>query len=611
MDRLDSGDLRELYALVGEASARINKMYDLGDEMKGFGASAVRRVAKICALKLTKQNKIAILQRLVNLRDDMLIIALEDRGEDERRRILAEVYEEAAKLHQARHDELLDEVERRALLTPFWRALLRGANEVGKAFTAWQGRWSAHIIDRTNPALLEEFGSDEAVVKFIAGARLMDSNPDGTPSDRSYSTLVKEDGEWRSLAYSVAFGDEARAVCAALDRLISEISRYEDEHKEAYIVYFAALKSALGAKTNLIGAWQDAERAWMSVRAPIQVAHPLEYYEDHYKKSVALEWDVRLQNPDSMGADGVRRDILAMYDELFALADEGRAHAAVHEKSVRNARRTQLYISRPFLYYGAEFGGLFSAQVVPNDEIVSHELGKKIFAFADNVMDAARAKPFMKISAQVLGRKFVRKEREVLFRRPEIWHRVYQATTIGHEFGHILWIDDDTERAMNGSGAFKNIEEWKATTGGLVAFFTHADSELLPHVIRDTIKRAVGLIAWMKSGEVEPYYCESLIHLAGLFESGVLGFGETLVIDEGDEATARLIEWYRATYLELATHYLAKRDAKEFLERFVVKEEGGWLPREKSVRRFVEQYWELHRSIGRDVDESDQASNWL
>jgi len=35
-------------------------------------------------------------------------------------------------------------------------------------------------------------------------------------------------------------------------------------------------------------------------------------------------------------------------------------------------------LGKPMPIYGAEFNGLFSAQVVPNDEIVSAEFGKKI-----------------------------------------------------------------------------------------------------------------------------------------------------------------------------------------------------------------------------------------
>jgi len=48
----------------------------------------------------------------------------------------------------------------------------------------------------------------------------------------------------------------------------------------------------------LVEKWADVDRAWMKIQTPIQIGHPLEYYEDHFRKAVALEWDIRLTNPD-------------------------------------------------------------------------------------------------------------------------------------------------------------------------------------------------------------------------------------------------------------------------------------------------------------------------
>jgi len=67
------------------------------------------------------------------------------------------------------------------------------------------------------------------------------------------------------------------------------------------------------------------------------------------------------------------------------------------------------------------------------------------------------------------------------------WHKIYQISTIGHEFGHILWVDDDTESLMNGSGAFKNIEEFKATAGGLVSIFYKGDDTLYRYIVDDLV----------------------------------------------------------------------------------------------------------------------------
>jgi hypothetical protein len=162
---------------------------------------------------------------------------------------------------------------------------------------------------------------------------------------------------------------------------------------------------------------------------------------------------------------------------------------------------------------------------------------------------------------------------------------------------------------MNKSGNFKNIEEFKATTGGLMAFFHNESEDLTNHILNDLIKRAVGLIAWRETGEVEPYYCEGLIHLAGLFESGVLSFDKKLVIDVKKYEDVK--EWYKKTYNDLASHYLDKKDATKFLTRFVKKEGKYWMPVDDRVNYFVKYYWNLHQDIGQVVDDEGLKEDWL
>jgi hypothetical protein len=162
---------------------------------------------------------------------------------------------------------------------------------------------------------------------------------------------------------------------------------------------------------------------------------------------------------------------------------------------------------------------------------------------------------------------------------------------------------------MNKSGAFKNIEEFKATTGGLVAFFENENENLKTNVLEDLIKRAVGLISWMETPEVQPYYCEGLIHLKGLFESGVLSFDKKLFIDESKYE--ELKKWYKKTYKELATCYLQKRDAKEFLEKFVRKKDKTYEPVDENIRYFVNYYWNLYKDIGQVVDDTIKKEDYL
>ena len=66
---------------------------------------------------------------------------------------------------------------------------------------------------------------------------------------------------------------------------------------------------------------------------------------------------------------------------------------------------------------------------------------------------------------------------------------------------------------MNMTGQFKNIEEFKATASGLMAFFHEENSLLKEYIIDDLVSRAVALIGWREVENVLPYYCEGLIHL--------------------------------------------------------------------------------------------------
>lgn len=611
-------DLQTLYTLISKRQKELAESFAIVEDEAHNQHDMEEIIDTFLAkmgLESSKQNRLSALSRLISLRDEQLIQSMTQAGftQEQINQAKEQAYQWVRDFHLARHEELLKQIESQNLLTPFYRTLLRGVHEVGVHLSRWQSSWNEHIIEKINPKLQAEFGNN--VMEFLDNNELFDKDPNGNKADRSYSVLDVQSGEYCVKTYSEFFGKEVKLVCESLEKLVHALENEKDDEtgqKEAYITYFDALALAFGQKDHdkILEAWMNVDRAWMDVTSPIQVGHPLEYYEDHYRKAVALEWDVRLSNPKQLGAQQTYMNVLKMYSSLFEQVGSGKEH--VYELSLQNLKRVGLYIGRPALYYGAEFNGLFSAQVVPNDETVSKERGKKIFAFADNILDSIRAKPFLKISTKVFGTEFMNVERELVFKKPELWHRVYEVTTIGHEYGHILWLDHDTESLMNKSGVFKNIEEFKATMGGLMAFFSNEDAQIKDYVLRDTIKRSVGLIAWMKTGEVEPYYCEGLIHLSGMFASGVLSFdGVSLHIDTSEEAYERLKSWYTDAYKLLAQTYLDKVDASQFLHKFAVKQRGVYMPVAKEVKEFVEFYWSLHQSIGRDVDEEVLKSEWV
>jgi len=432
---------------------------------------------------------------------------------------------------------------------------------------------------------------------------LLDRDATGEVADRCYSVLMRdEDGEYQSRAYADAFPEEVAGVTQALTHLMMLIAEHEDDvfdQKSEWIAYFTALKEAFAHTKvdELVTKWSEVDRRWMSITTPLQVGHPLEYYEDHYRKAVALEWDLRIVNPRLQDDSRTQESIKEFASEMASSYDSNAQR--IIAKNITQVDETQLYIGQPILYYGAEFNGLFSAQVVPNDEQVSAELGKKIFAYADFVMSSKRSKPIMKLSVETMGEEFVARQRDLIDTKQALWHELYDISTVGHEYGHILWIDTDTESSMNRSGQFKNIEEFKATTGGLMAFFHDERESLKSHVVDDLVSRAVGLMAWQEVGEVLPYYCEGLIHLDILFGSGVIRYEKQIEIDYSryDEMKSA----YQKAYEVLAQSYLAKEDASIYLGSHTINQDGIYLPIKDDIREFVKHYYARYKEIGQQT----------
>ena len=435
-------------------------------------------------------------------------------------------------------------------------------------------------------------------------------------------SFSKEKDKYTSKAYIKAFKKETTEVVDALEEFADKLIELEDEifnQKWDYVLYLQALIKAFSEDRTdeLVSKWADVDRAWMKIKTPIQIGHPLEYYEDHFRKAVALEWDIRLTNPKFAQNDHRVNKIKLAFEKIYSNIEPNESYNKIYDFSFKSLDKVQLYVGRPALFFGAGFNGLFSAQVVPNDEVVSLEEGKKIFAFSDEILQTSRAKPFLKLSREIFGQELLTRDRMFLFNETTSWHQVYDISTIGHEYGHILWCDEQTESVMNKSGNFKNIEEFKATTGGLISYLLDVDTDelhLKEQVLIDLVKRSVGLIGWMEVDEVQPYYCEGLIHLSGLFTTGILSWDEEnkkLNIDISDEKYESLKAWYIENYTALAKHYLDKIDATKFLNNYATKTEKYFMPNDEIINSFVKYYFKRYQEIGQELDTEDKKENYI
>ena len=601
-------DFAKLSEMAATAKAQLNALYDESH------AELIARGLEICGFEPSDTARIAVLRRIVDLKEDPLLQEFRRLGYDEarQRELKSKMYDFTREIHESMHAALIAEAGAQGILQPFYLELLKGVHRIGLVLSDMQKSWQALIIEGTNKRLQKEFSSLAQAKEFLLQEELFMRTPHGEICERCYGAIVHE-GKSQMVPYAVAFADETAKLQSEFSDLLERlVTLAEDESELAYVAYLSKLKQAFCEKdaSAVIGAWRDAEIAWMDIKTPLQIGHPLEYYEDAYTHAVALEWDVRLAGTYEFSAEEFKARVSESFERAYEKIDAN--NAVMHSLVLSNIAKTQLYVCAPMIYYGADLNGLFSAQVVPNDEFVSTNCGKKIFAFVNFVYESAKARPFMRLSGEIFTLDYLNFGREILFKKPQIWRRVYEISTIGHEFGHIFFIDADTEARMNRSGLFKLIEEYKATAGGLVSFFFHEEEEFCLPVLDELIRRAVGLIAWQQVEELKPYYCEALIHLSLLFASGVLKFDGMRLAVKFDRAG---YESFKAAclqnYEELAQLYCGKKDAAEFLSRFAELSGGVYLPREAQVREFVEFYYSRYEAIGNETDPSNERAKWL
>ena len=618
-------DLQKIYDFLNDEKTKTNQLISHLENEEFDKLTLIDDFAKSLSLEMTSDLRFALVTRLVNLRDDSLVQVLKklEKTEAQIIELQEKAYQFVKNYWHDKHTKLIDFITQNSLLTPFYQEVFIGVYNVGLQMSAWQTSWTAHIINGINKDLMAKFdGDEEKIMKYLEDEKLLDLGHGGITADRCYSALVKEKDKYESKAYIKAFKKETTEVVDALEEFADKLIELEDDiynQKWDYVLYIQALIKAFSEDRTdeLVSKWADVDRAWMKIKSPVQIGHPLEYYEDHFRKAVALEWDIRLTNPKFAQNDHRVNKIKSAFAKIFDSFEKNDKYKKIYDFSFKSLDKVQLYVGRPALFFGAGFNGLFSAQVVPNDEIVSLEEGKKIFAFSDEILQTSRAKPFLKLSREIFGQELLTRDRTFLFNETTSWHQVYDISTVGHEYGHILWCDDETESIMNKSGNFKNIEEFKATTGGLISYFLdEADDEkhLKNQVLIDLVKRSVGLIGWMEVDEVQPYYCEGLIHLTGLFTTGVLSWDEEnkkLNINISDEKYEILKAWYIENYTALAKHYLEKIDATQFLNKYATKTEKYFMPNDEKINSFVKYYFKRYQEIGQELDTVDKKSNYI
>jgi len=462
------------------------------------------------------------------------------------------------------------------------------------------------LLFETNRELEKKFdNSQDDINNFISSNSLIELWHRDEPADRTYSILIPDWNKYVSKSYGEIFPQEVGAIISAYSDFITELELLEDnvfDRKKAYIEYFTAIKSAWEEQNvnNLVAKWSEVDVKWMAVDTPVQPGHPIEYYEDKYRRAVSIEFDMRLVDPTLFTSE-VSADIENMYEGMY---DEiGRENfPESYEFSRNNQKQVQLYIWAPVLAYGSFLCWAYSAQVVPNDDEVSKIHGKKIFAFPKYVLEAQRAAPKMKLDSKMISETILEKYRIFLDGADDNYYKIYDIETIGHEFWHTLWLTPGSEVNMWKTGLLKNIEEFKATAGWLVAHFLKGASDLDEEIVVTHLMRSIKIMRYREVEDILPYYCECLIHLHILFESWIVWYEKWKIeLYLNEQNLTALRELYIGVYTQEIFTYLNQMDAGNFLFEFVVREDGVFLPKDSEVRGFVEEYYKQYKNIGNDI----------
>lgn len=570
----------------------------------------------------TPETRLASYFRLIDLKENSLVLYLENNNfsKEETEEKLNLAYEYVSDFHLEIQNELIKFIENNNLLTDFYLEIFKWVYKVWKQFNNFFLPWRNHIINWINKKLEADFENDsDKIMDFLNKNNLFDLWHNWDLADRSYSALIiQENWDYKSESYKKVFDFEVSNIEKSLQKFIDKLDELEDEifnSKEEYIVYLKAIKEAFSETNmnNLLEKWSNVDEAWMEIKTPFQIWHPLEFYEDKYRKAVAPEWDLRINN--KVFETNIENDIEKMhetfYDEIWR-----EKYKSSYEFSKANIKRVQLYLSSPILYFSSELTGLFSAQVVPNDEVISDKKWKKIFAYPEMVMDSKRSLPFMLLSNIIFEEGLLDKYRKILFSDSKNFYKIYDIETIGHEFWHTLWLDIDTESKMNyKTWVYKKIEEFKATVWWLITYFMSEkqDLELAEKLLIFHIIRCFWLLAYKKVNEVEPYYCEVLIHLEILFESKIIKINTENKIELlfNDKNYTKLKDIYVKHYKKLINIYLEKKDADIFLRDYVIKDWLYYLPKDEKVRDFVNYYYKRYEEIGNEIDEKISKEKYL
>ena len=558
-------------------------------------------------LDKNEETRFLAYSRLVNFKWEPLLEYLEK----QELRNVAELEEKAyiwtKNYHFVIYERMLEKIQSENIISDFYFEVLKQTHLTGEAFCKFHLAWNHHLLHGINPHLEKKLWENpEDIISFLRKNDLLDMGHGWIEADRSYSVVCESNWGYTAKSYFDAFPKEVAEIINSLRNFQDALKKLEDpdyNRKQEYIDYLESIIQAF-SETNrheLVTMWSIVDEKWMAIDTPFQIVHPIEYYEDKYRKAVSPEWDLRIDDTKTLNSE-ILWDVKSMYESHYD--DLWREqYKASYEFSLDSLNRTQLHICSTLLSYGSRMTSMYSAQVIPNDAMITAKCGKKIFALPAFILESHKNAPVMQLTYNFFDTQILENYKKLILWNSQKYYDIYDIETIGHEFWHTLWLDTDTEMLMNKkTWAFKDIEEFKATSWGLVSFFHHEDENLREDILTTQIMRCIGLIRCKKVTDVVPYYAESLIHLDMLFETWVITYQDNkLSIDYSLETYNKYKELYLQTYKKLALCYLNQQDAWDFLFDYAIKEWKSYNAKNRQLKKILDTYYTMYQENGNKV----------
>jgi len=180
-------DLVEVYEYLDLQKNNTNKLITYLENEEYEKLTIIDEFAKTLDLELDSNLRLALVTRLVNLRDDSLVQVLKKLGKNEEEviNLQEKAYCFVRDFWHEKHKNTVEYIKHNNLLTPFYQAIFEGVYKVGLKMSSWQSSWTAHIINGVNKELLNMFDGDETkVFEYLKKHKLFDLGHNNIEADR-------------------------------------------------------------------------------------------------------------------------------------------------------------------------------------------------------------------------------------------------------------------------------------------------------------------------------------------------------------------------------------------------------------------------------------------